>query len=114
AGRARWRVATFSLSTSPLCSGTERKETMKKRHLTATIALAATAALGLTACGNTANENGGGSEAGDSKGTITLGFLPSWTDGLSTAYLLEDQLGKLGYDVKMQELTEASVLYTGL
>lgn len=86
---------------------------MKKRHLTTTIALAATAALGLTACGTSVSD-GGNSDTGDSKGTITLGFLPSWTDGLSTAYLLENQLGKLGYDVKMEELTEASVLYTGL
>ncbi|MFC3397952.1 glycine betaine ABC transporter substrate-binding protein [Microbacterium amylolyticum] len=47
-------------------------------------------------------------------GTITLGFIPSWTDGLSTAYLLENQLTKLGYNVEMQTLTEAGVLYTAL
>lgn len=46
--------------------------------------------------------------------TIKLGFIPSWTDGLSTAYLLEDQLGKLGYNVEMTELTDAGPLYAGL
>ncbi|MGO1734910.1 MAG: glycine betaine ABC transporter substrate-binding protein [Leucobacter sp.] len=45
---------------------------------------------------------------------MTLGYLPGWTDGLSLAYLLDDQLGKLGYDIEMEELGEASLLYTGL
>lgn len=87
---------------------------MKKSQLTGVLALAAAASLALVGCtsGNTpAGESGGDS---DSKGTITLGFLPSWTDGLSTAYLLENQLGKLGYEVKMEELVDAGVLYTGL
>ncbi len=61
----------------------------------------------LAACG------GGGESASDDK-TITLGFLPAWTDGLSTAYLLENQLEKMGYQVEMKEITEAGVLYTGL
>ncbi|WP_119698578.1 glycine betaine ABC transporter substrate-binding protein [Microbacterium halotolerans] len=46
--------------------------------------------------------------------TITLGFIPSWTDGRSTAYLLEDQLERLGFTVEMEELTEAGPLYAGL
>lgn len=54
------------------------------------------------------------SAADESKGTITLGFLPSWTDALSTAYLLEDQLTKLGYDVELEPLTEAGPLYTAV
>jgi len=66
-------------------------------------------ALTLGACTST-----GGDTPDDSMGTITLGFIPSWTDGLSTAYLLEDQLEKLGYTVEMTELTEAAPLYTGL
>lgn len=86
---------------------------MKKRNLTGVLALAAAASLTLAGCasGDSNGDTGGDS---DSKGTITLGFLPAWTDGLSTAYLLEDQLGKLGYDVKMNELVDAGVLYTGL
>ncbi len=88
---------------------------MKKRHLTGAIAFAAAASLALVGCssnGDTGDTTGNTNS--ESKGTITLGFLPSWTDGLSTAYLLENQLEKLGYEVEMEELTEASVLYTGL
>ncbi|CAH0154743.1 glycine betaine ABC transporter substrate-binding protein [Microbacterium sp. Bi128] len=84
-----------------------------KRHLTTTLALGAVTALALAGCAS-GNQAAGGSGGGDDKGTITLGFLPSWTDGLSTAYLLEDQLEKLGYTVQMQTLTEAGPLYTGL
>nr|WP_125099255.1 glycine betaine ABC transporter substrate-binding protein [Leucobacter chromiireducens] len=82
-----------------------------KRSLTGALALGAAAALALAGC--SANTDGGSDAAGGDK-TITLGFLPSWTDGLSTAYLLENQLEQLGYEVKMEELTEAAVLYTGL
>lgn len=84
-----------------------------KRHLTATLALGAVSALALAGCASGNQAEGGTGGSGD-KGTITLGFLPSWTDGLSTAYLLEDQLEKLGYTVQMQTLTEAGPLYTGL
>ncbi|UJP09428.1 glycine betaine ABC transporter substrate-binding protein [Microbacterium sp. KUDC0406] len=93
---------------------------MKKRHLTASIALAATAALALAGCasggdgGTGSGSDGGDDTASGDKGTITLGFLPSWTDGLSTAYLLQNQLEKIGYDVEMKTLTEAGPLYTGL
>lgn len=91
----------------------------KKRHLTALTALAAAAALALAGCasGGTGGTGGGGDTdgaPGGDKGTITLGFLPSWTDGLSTAYLLKDQLEKVGYTVEMKTLTEAGPLYTGL
>lgn len=81
-------------------------------------ALAATAAstlvLALAACGDSGSGDSGSGGEGDSKGTITLGFIPSWTDGLSTAYLLDDQLTKAGYEVEMQTLTEAGPLYTAL
>jgi glycine betaine/proline transport system substrate-binding protein len=95
---------------------------MKKfRHITSAIALGAVASLALAGCatGNeTVEDNTGGTDSGSNDagdmGTITLGFLPSWTDGLSMAYLLQDQLEKLGYTVEMQTLTEAGPLYTGL
>lgn len=47
-------------------------------------------------------------------GTITLGFLPAWTDGLSTAYLLENQLTEMGYTVEMETVGEAALLYQAL
>jgi glycine betaine/proline transport system substrate-binding protein len=93
----------------------DRMNHMTKRNLTGVLALGAAATLVLTGCG----ANDGGSDAadggsGESCDTITLGFLPSWTDGLSTAYLLENRLEALGYDVEMETLTEAGPLYTGL
>ena len=84
---------------------------MLLRHtLRTTAALTATLALGLglAACGS---DDAKDSEASK---TITLGFIPSWTDGLSTAYLLENQLEALGYDVEMETLTDAGPLYAGL
>lgn len=95
---------------------------MRKSTIPALAALGVAAALTLAGC---ASDGAGGTlemagkapshgpGSGD-KGTITIGFLPSWTDGLSTAYLLQDQLGKLGYDVKMQTLSDAGPLYAGL
>ena len=77
--------------------------------------VAAAVALGLTvsACGG--NDAGSGGSGGDGeKGTITLGFIPSWTDGLSTAHLLKNQLEADGYTVEFQTLSEAAPLYAGL
>jgi len=62
--------------------------------------------------GDTADDAAAG--GGGASGTITLGFIPSWTDGLSTAYLLENLLEAEGYEVEMQTLTEAGPLYTAL
>ncbi|WP_217178902.1 glycine betaine ABC transporter substrate-binding protein [Streptomyces sp. AC495_CC817] len=92
---------------------------MRKNRILSAAALAAAASLALAGCatdgaGGTTGLTGGDAPSGGDKGVITLGFLPSWTDGLSTAYLLQDQLGKLGYDVRMKTLTEAGPLYTGL
>jgi len=76
-------------------------------------------ALGLTAaCGSDdgGSAGGGGGEGGGGGGgeTITLGIIPSWTDGLSTAYLWKNILEGEGYTVEIQELSEAAPLYTGL
>jgi glycine betaine/proline transport system substrate-binding protein len=68
--------------------------------------------LGLAACsGGDGGSDGGGSGGGD---TITLGYIPSWTDGLSTAYLLDNRLTAMGYTVEHETITEAGVLYAGL
>ncbi len=69
---------------------------------------AGTLTLGLTACAES-EENASGD-----LGTITLGYLPSWTDGLSTAHLLDDQLTEMGYTVEHQTLSDAAALYTGM
>lgn len=85
-------------------------------------ALVSSLALGiaLAACGGgnatpaSGGSSGGSGSAGGSKGTITLGFIPSWTDGLSTAYLLKNRLTAMGYTVKLDTLSEAAPLYAGL
>lgn len=90
---------------------------MKKRHITSVAALGAAAALILAGCASDAGggESTEGANGGtEEMGTITMGFLPAWTDGLSTAYLLDNQLSKLGYDIEMEELTEAGTLYAAL
>ena len=70
--------------------------------------------LGLAACGG-GGESGGGSDGGGSGGdTITLGYIPSWTDGLSLAYLLDNRLTAMGYTVEHEQIPEAGVLYAGL
>jgi glycine betaine/proline transport system substrate-binding protein len=87
---------------------------MNKRNLTGILAIGAVASLALAGCSTTDGGEAGGESTMAECDTITLGYLPAWTDGLSTAYLLENQLGKLGYDVEMQTLTEAGPLYAGL
>lgn len=93
---------------------TLKGRTMNNRKLTGILALGAAATLALAGCSSSTDEAGAGGNGAEDKGTITLGFLPSWTDGLSTAYLLENQLEKLGYTVEMKTLTEAGPLYAGL
>lgn len=82
--------------------------TRKLGAITLGVALTAT----LAACGQDSTDNAAGDTA--DKGTITLGYIPSWTDGLSTAYLLEHQLEEMGYEVEMEELSEPGPLYAGL
>ena len=74
-------------------------------------------ALSLVACSDSSESSSGDSTdsaGGEDMGTITLGYLPSWTDGLSTAYLLDHQLTEMGYEVEHETVTDAAVLYTGL
>jgi glycine betaine/proline transport system substrate-binding protein len=75
----------------------------------ATLALALVA----TSCGG-GDDEGDGSSGDGGGGTVTMGIIPSWTDSLSTAYLLKDQLEDQGYTVEITELSEAAPLYAGL
>ncbi|UCM87091.1 glycine betaine ABC transporter substrate-binding protein [Streptomyces marincola] len=83
-----------------------------RRRRVAAVTTAAALGLSLAACGDGDSDGGdGGSGEGD---TITLGYIPSWTDGLSTAHLLEHVLEEAGYTVEHEEISEAGVLYTAL
>lgn len=86
---------------------------MKKRKLIGVIGAGLVGSLALAGCSSDGSGDSGDSASGD-KGEITLGFLPSWTDGLSMSYLVKDQLEKMGYEVEMEELSEAGPLYTAL
>lgn len=90
-----------------------QKHTTRAARLVAGLAVTG---LALTACGSedTATTDAGGASTDAAGGTVTLGFLPSWTDGLSTAYLWEHVLEEEGYDVEFQEVSEAGPLYAGL
>jgi glycine betaine/proline transport system substrate-binding protein len=86
------------------------------RSLTRRSALAGTAGLlglGLAACSSEAGGGKGGGEGG-SGDTITLGYVPSWTDALSTAYLLQNKLEEAGYKVEHKTSEQPAVIYEGL
>jgi glycine betaine/proline transport system substrate-binding protein len=76
----------------------------------------AAVALTTTACGgddadDTTAAAGG---TGENCNSVTLGFIPSWTDGLSMAYLWQDVLEDRGYEVDFEEISDAAPLYAGL
>lgn len=90
---------------------------MSKRYSTTSkfLGLAAAAALALTACGDGETDAGGdGGNETEGSGTISLGIIPTWTDGLSMAYLWQGILEDEGYDVEITEISEAAPLYTGV
>ncbi|MEZ0493861.1 glycine betaine ABC transporter substrate-binding protein [Kineococcus sp. TBRC 1896] len=76
------------------------------------------AAAGVVAAcsGESATNSAGSSQAStsDDVRTVNLGFLPGWTDGLSTAYLWKNLLEGEGYAVEFTELSDAAPLYTAL
>jgi glycine betaine/proline transport system substrate-binding protein len=82
----------------------------KKRVLAA--ALATAVGLTLAACGS--DDGGDEGTEGEGSKSITLGIIPSWTDGLSMAYLWKDVLEDKGYTVEIKEVSEAAPLYTGV
>ncbi|TIC88462.1 glycine betaine ABC transporter substrate-binding protein [Nocardioides sp. GY 10113] len=80
-----------------------------KRTLRRSIAGASILALGLTATACGSDDAAAGEDS-----TITMGIIPSWTDGLSMAHLWKDLLEGEGYIVEIEEFSEAAPLYTGL
>ncbi|GAB3181250.1 glycine betaine ABC transporter substrate-binding protein [Nesterenkonia halophila] len=85
---------------------------MKAGQFTKVAGLTAAAALALTACSDSGDSGDGGS--GEGGGTVTLGIIPSWTDGLSMAHLWKVILEEEGYTVEIKEMQEAAPLYTAV
>ncbi|PWH06654.1 glycine/betaine ABC transporter substrate-binding protein [Brachybacterium endophyticum] len=95
------------------------RQNLRSRPLTrrsALVGVAGALGLGLAACSGNATTGGdsGGSGSGSEGKSITLGYVPSWTDGLSTAYLLDNRLSKMGYSVEHQEIEQPAALYAAL
>ena len=86
---------------------------MRKHGIRLAAGLAAVS-LTAAACGGDEGAGSAGGGNGEGGGTITLGFIPSWTDGLSMAYLWEHVLEERGYDVEFQEISDAAPLYAGI
>lgn len=66
--------------------------------------------LALSGCGDEGGEGGADAEGE----TITLGIIPTWTDGVSTAYLWQEILEDEGYEVQIQEVQDNAPLFQGL
>src|SRR5690625_7155188 len=64
--------------------------------------------LGLAAC------SGASSSAEGDGDTITIGYMPSWTDTTVMAFLLKNQLAQLGNTVEFEEFTDGAIAYTAL
>lgn len=88
-----------------------KKRTARSAGLLATLMAVALVA---SACGSDDSDDSADSADGGKGGTITLGIIPSWTDGLSTAHLWKTVLEDEGYKVDITEISEAAPLYTGL
>lgn len=55
-----------------------------------------------------------GADDEDSAGTITMGIIPSWPDGVTMAHLWQEILQDEGYNVVIQEITDAAPLFTAV
>lgn len=86
---------------------------MFSRKILATVSALALSAS-LVACSSDSSDSASGSDNDGDKGTITMGYIPSWTDGLSTAHLLQNKLEEAGYTVEHEQLNDAAVVYTAL
>lgn len=87
---------------------------MKKRLL-ASVAIAATALLGLSACasgGSGGSDDSNGSDNGDKK-DLTIAVFSGWAEGEAASYLWQAVLEDKGYNVKLESAT-AGPIFTGL
>lgn len=81
-------------------------QTIRTSRRTFTTAMASLALGGaLAACSGRSKNN-------DKK--LTIGFIPSWSDGLSMSHLVKVQLEKNDYTIEFKDLSEPGPLYTGL
>lgn len=82
---------------------------MRKRFIRniGVIAAALALMLGAAACGTTDDDDAENKD-------ITLGIIPSWTDGLAVGYLWKNILEDEGYNVTITEIADAAPLYTGV
>lgn len=85
--------------------------TKHTRILSSTLILGLAGSLALTGCA--AGDDSAGASGGENE-TITIGYLPSWTDAVNNAFLLQDQFEKMGYTVELETLSEVGVLYAAL
>lgn len=82
---------------------------MLPRQVLPTI-LAAALAVSLASCTSVLSS----STTDKNPATITLGYIPSWPEGLSAAFLLDNKLKAAGYAVEHTPLNDASTVYSAL
>lgn len=97
---------------------------MRRRSIMkSTTALGAAAVLGLGLAACSVEEDGGdsGGSGGDidfglpeGEGDLTLAFIPGWDEGVVATEVWRQALEDAGYDVSVEEISEAGVLYEGL
>lgn len=97
---------------------------MRRRSIIkSTTAISAAAALGLSIGACSVEEDGGDSSSGDSdtsdidfglpegEGEIKIGLIPGWDEGVVSTELWRQALTSAGYDVTVEEIGEAGLLY---
>ncbi|WP_026922318.1 glycine betaine ABC transporter substrate-binding protein [Glycomyces arizonensis] len=98
---------------------------MRRRSIMkGTTAIGAAAALGLSLSACSVEEEGGGDSGGSSdsidfnlpegEGELTMAIIPGWDEGVVATEVWRQALEDAGYDVTVEEVSEAGVLYQGL
>ncbi|WP_035700288.1 glycine betaine ABC transporter substrate-binding protein [Glycomyces tenuis] len=97
---------------------------MRRRSImksTTALGAAAVLGLGLAACsveeeGGGSGESGGGIDFGlpEGEGELALAIIPGWDEGVVATEVWRQALEDAGYEVTVEEIAEAGVLYEGL